>query len=179
MLDPALKTTFNSILDGCAELEETRLELAKGEARVQVGLYPEERGFERDPEWRRLALSGVSAVLCWTGDEELPAELRFGHAASDVYMAFVGSLFKNEWIYDWDLFTEAAPFLLKPATWSWVAGEDWQQQESLFLHLERTGGAVWTLGIWFADLEIETPLETRQSLKDFVEGWRFLSETLS
>lgn len=178
MIDAELKTTFNAILDGAAEVEETELDLAKREARIRIGVYPTERGIERDSEWRRLILQNLQAVLCWTGEEELPQELRFEKAASPVFMHFVASLFRNLWIYDWDLFTDPQNFLQHPPVWSWSHAEDWQQAECLFLHLERPGGAVWTLGLWFGQIEIETQMETIQSLKDFVTGWRFMSEDL-
>lgn len=176
MIDASLKDTLHAILDGAAELEETELSLDQGQARIQIGLYPQERGLDREPDYRRLALSGLKAVCCWTGAEELPAELRCENPVSPLFMNFVASLFANQWLEHWNLFADPASFLAQPPSWSWQASADWQQAEALFLRLQRAGDAVWTLGLWFDSLEVETPLETRQTLKAFVDGWEFMAK---
>lgn len=175
MIDAELKTSFNAILTGAAELEETELDLERQVARIQLGLYPQERGFDREPEMRRLALSGLKAVMCWTGNEILPPELRFEDSASPGFMRFVASLFRNQWIFDWDLFAESGDLLKVTPAWGWIADQDWQLADVLFLELERANKVTWKMGLWFSGLELETPLETRQSLKEFVNGWRFMA----
>lgn len=167
-MTPELQSTLMGILINAAELEETELRLNEGTARIRLGLYPEERGFDREPEWRRLALTGIHAVRCWTGSEELPAELRCGNPVSPSFMQFVGSLFANQWL-DWQLLNAQLP--REEPTWSWGPEPG---GEGLFLELQRQGSQIWRLGLWFSGIEIETPLETRQSVQAFVDGWRFM-----
>ena len=174
MIDPSLKSTFNRILDGCAELEVLRFDPSSRSAKLTIALYPEERGLKRDPDWRRFVLQDVSAIRCWTGDEDLPPELDAIAAPTPTFMAFVASLYRNQWVLDWEVMGTA------PTTeprWQWSSGEQSQDGELILLCLDRPGSETpWTLGLWYGQLKVETPLESVQSLADFVAGWKFLAE---
>lgn len=174
-LTPELIERCNAIFDDCSELEQTRLDISQRKAWVTIGLHPEERGLEREGSWRRLALSGLSRVAIWAGDETLPPELsQDSQTVSPELLGFLASLFRPQWIYQWnvlnpDTLPERAP------NWEWREGESSGNWLGLFW--ERPGQTPdWQIGFWFDKLQLETPLETEQTLEEFVAAWGFLAD---
>ncbi len=165
----------NAIFDDCSELQQTRLDLSQGKAWITIGLHPEERGLDREASWRRLALSGLSHVSIWAGDETLPPEL--SSPGSPALLEFLSSLFRNQWIYQWDLL-EPQSLPKTTANWAWQTEKsDFQAENQLGLFWERPGDQKdWFLGLSFSKLNILTPLETEQTLEEFVQAWGFLAD---
>lgn len=179
MLDPELTSLFNRIFDAASEVEEVRLEAMDREALITIGLYPEERGHkQREPEWRRLLVHGIAAAAVWTQDEPLPPELRMIENPSPEFMSFIATLFGNQWLLDWDLMPGRGSLAGTAPTWRWTPEPDWEDREVIWLYRERPGGVrPWTLALWYDQIEVATPLETIQSVHDFIDGWRFMARS--
>jgi hypothetical protein len=87
----------------------------------------------------------------------------------------MASLFREQWIYDWECFAE--PSLAAAPAWSWQAKDaSAEVAETFAVYLELPGQPEWVLSFRFSGLLLETPLETEQSLNDFVAGWRQLAD---
>jgi len=164
---------LNQIFECCAELETVLLQPEQRQAAITLGLSSEVVGFDRPEDWRRLQLQGLAAAAVWHHGDPLPAELQTAPEVSADFMRFLASLFNNQWLVDWHVFTPADSFLQTPPTWLWQASADWQSQNSLFLPWQRPGSeSHWTLGLWYQSLELHTPLQSVQSLEAFVASWK-------
>ncbi len=171
-----LKQLFQQILDRSGCLERSELDLQGQQAKVTLMLYPEEKGFDRDPDWRRLCLKGLTQIQIWVPATDIPTEFPASAQPTSGFLQFITAMFREQWLDQPEFFGFDIQHN-EPATWSWKAGES-QATESLSLYMESPlSDSLWQIRYDFQELLIETPLETEQSLKDFVNGWKFLADS--
>lgn len=165
---------LNRILSDCAELETCLLDLEADVATLSLGLNPEDSDYDKPEDFRKFHFKGLGAVAFWPPQgESLPPELQFETPPSDALLSFIASLFNNQWLLGWQVFGGAERFDTEAAHWFVSRQEHWSEQASAYVLWEQPGSeSHWTLGLWYKELEIETSIETIQSLGDFVEAWQ-------
>lgn len=165
---------LNQILSECAELETTLLDMTAKQASLSLGLNPEDSDYDKPEDWRKFHFKGLKAVAFWPpANEKLPPELQFKDTPSPEFLQFMGSLFNNQWLLGWQVFGGAERFAELKPHWFWQADDTWAEAPSAYILWEQAGSEqYWTLGFWYSELEIETSIETIQSLNDFVKAWK-------
>jgi hypothetical protein len=154
--------TVNKVFEGYSTLQSVHLRTARQYAEVTFTI---DRGVtESGPkEYCVFCLTGIAAACVLTKDEPLPPELKTINQASAELLDFVAAMFREQYIYECDLFSPArlnwAKMNFAAATWRY--GEPTHLDlPSLGVFLERpleSASSAWELRLWFSELKVHVP----------------------